>query len=144
MSSEECPRPTVDAIIEMDNKIVLIKRGVEPFKDMWALPGGHVKVKETVEDAIVREVKEETSLDIRLEEILGVYSDPGRDPRNTITTVFIAKPTFGELKAGTDASEAKWMELNKINFKELAFDHGKILNDYKKWKERKRTFWSSK
>ena len=75
------PIPTVDIIIEEDSRIALIKRRNEPFKDHLALPGGFVNEGEKVEDAAKREAQEETSLDVDLIDILGVYSDPKRDPR---------------------------------------------------------------
>src|SRR6478672_160271 len=86
------PIPTVDVIIQMDSRILLVKRKNEPFREYLAIPGGFVNEGETVEDAAKREVKEETSLDIELIDILGVYSDPARDPRgHMMSTVFIAK-----------------------------------------------------
>ncbi|HEX9934565.1 MAG TPA: NUDIX hydrolase, partial [bacterium] len=84
------PAPTADVIIEVTDRIVLIERKYPPTG--WAIPGGFVEYGETVEQAAVREAKEETSLDVALIHLLGVYSDPGRDPRShTITTVFVGK-----------------------------------------------------
>ena len=86
------PTPTVDTIIQKDSKILLVKRKKDPFKQRMVLPGGFVNEGERVEDAAIREVKEETSLDIEIDNILGVYSDPSRDPRGHImSTVFIGK-----------------------------------------------------
>ena len=137
--------PTVDIIIEKDNKIVLIKRKKEPFKGKLVLPGGHVEENETVEEAAVREAKEETSLDVKLREILGVYSNPKRDPRYpTISTVFITEPISKKIKASSDAAEAKWFEVDKIDFKNLGFDHLKILKDYLRYKKKGGTYWSTR
>jgi len=137
------PALAVDAIIEKNGKIVLIKRKNKPFKNMFALPGGFVEYGETVERAAIREIEEETGLKIKIKEILGVFSDPKRNPiKHTITVVFIAEPIGGSLKAGTDSSETKWFDIKEIE--SLAFDHAKILKDYIKWKEEKGTFWSSK
>lgn len=137
--------PKADIIIEKENKIVLIRRKNEPFKGKFAIPGGAVENGETVEAAAVREAEEETSLKVKLKEILGVYSEPKRDPRHhSIAIVFIAEPIRGELKANTDAEEAKWFELKEINFEELAFDHKKIIEDYINWKKQKGTYWSGK
>jgi ADP-ribose pyrophosphatase YjhB (NUDIX family) len=139
------PFPMVDIIIERNDKIVLIKRGVEPFKRLIAIPGGHMELGETIENAAKREAKEETSLDVELIDILGVYSDPKRDPRkHSMATVFIGKPIKGKLRAGDDAKEAFWMDLNKIESYEFAFDHKKILLDYLKWRKKKGTYWSTK
>lgn len=85
---------------------------------------------ETVESAVQREVKEETGLDIDLDRISGVYSDPERDPRgHTVTICFLARKIGGELKADTDASEAACLKLEVIENLDLAFDHKKILKD---------------
>jgi 8-oxo-dGTP diphosphatase len=123
------PSLTVDTIIRYpDGDIVLIKRGHEPFAGQWAIPGGFVEYGETVEEAAVREANEETGLDIRLEKLVGVYSDPGRDPRgHTVSVVFLATPTGGTLRADSDAANAlktsDWRDLP------LAFDHANILTD---------------
>jgi 8-oxo-dGTP diphosphatase len=134
----------VDAIVEKGHKVLLITRGSEPFEGMLALPGGFVEEGEKVEQALIREVEEETSIVVKPKEILGVYSDPNRDPRgHTISIVFVAEAVSGELEAGGDAEEVDWYELKKINLKKLAFDHARILKDYHKWLKKKRTFWSS-
>jgi len=139
------PIPTIDIIIEKEDKIVLIKRGAEPFKDMLAIPGGYVEWGETVEHASIREAKEETSLDVELTDLLGVYSDPERNPeKKSIAIVFIGKPIGGNLKAGDDATDAFWFNINEIESKEFAFDHKKILTDYLRWKKKGKTYWSTK
>ncbi len=134
----------VDAIVEKGHEILLITRGSKPFEGMLALPGGFVEEGEKVEQALIREVEEEASIVVKPKEILGVYSDPSRDPRgHTVSIVFVAEVVDGELEAGGDAKEVDWYELKKINLKKLAFDHAKILKDYNKWLKKKRTFWSS-
>lgn len=139
------PIPTVDIIIEKDDKVVLIRRKNEPFKGKLAIPGGFVNEGELIEDRAVKEAKEETSLDVRLEQILGVYSIPDRDPRgHLMTTVFIAKPISGEVKGGDDAAEASWFKIDDKILNELSFDHKKILKDYLKWKKKRGTYWSTK
>jgi 8-oxo-dGTP diphosphatase len=122
------PSPTVDAFIIEGDKVILVKRRNPPYKGMWALPGGFVECGETVEEATVREAKEETGLKIEIIRLLGVYSDPKRDPRGpTVGTVFICKRIGGELKADTDAKEVK--EFSTNNLPPLAFDHEKIISD---------------
>jgi ADP-ribose pyrophosphatase YjhB (NUDIX family) len=122
------PYPTVDIIIEMENGgLVLIKRKNPPFG--WALPGGFVDYGESLEDAAIREAKEETSLNITLKSQFYTYSDPKRDSRkHTITTVFIATAT-GEPVAHDDAQEIGIFTKDNLPHP-LAFDHEKILREY--------------
>ncbi len=121
------PIPTVDIIIETPEGIVLIKRRNPPYG--WALPGGFVDYGETLEEAAVREAKEETGLDIELIRQFHAYSDPDRDPRqHTITVVFIAKAE-GRPTAGDDAKEVAVFTKENLP-KPLAFDHERILKDY--------------
>ena len=139
------PILTVDVIVQNGEKIVLVRRGKEPYKGKLAFPGGFIEWNERAEDAAVREAKEETGLEIKLRELLGVYSDPTRDPRGHIVSiVFIADSVGEELKAGDDAKEAMWLNPEELDKNDLCFDHWKILQDYLKWKENKGTYWSSK
>jgi len=127
---QKVPRLTVDAVILSRERksIVLIKRGISPFEGMWALPGGFVQYKETVENATIREAKEETGLDIEIERLVGVYSDPERDPRgHTVAVTFLCRRVGGELNAGDDAAEAKEFKLEELP--EMAFDHRKMVDD---------------
>ncbi len=127
------PVPTVDIIIEMNDGIVVIERKNEPYG--WALPGGFVDYGETVEQAAIREVKEETNLDISNLMQFKVYSDPKRDPRlHTISIVFIGK-SKGVLKAGDDAGNAIVVNPEYMTLS-LVFDHKKIIEDYLKFKEK--------
>ncbi|OHD62736.1 MAG: NUDIX hydrolase [Spirochaetes bacterium RBG_13_51_14] len=129
------PIPTVDIIIEIDDgsvapgkKIVLIKRKNPPYG--WAMPGGFVDYGETLEEAAVREAREETSLAITLTRQFHTYSDPARDPRrHTISTVFIAMAS-GILAAADDATEARAFSINNLP-ESMAFDHAAILRDYR-------------
>ena len=119
--------PTVDVIIEVEEGIVLIKRKNPPYG--WALPGGFVDYGESLEEAALREAKEETTLDVELLSQLGAYSDPARDPRqHTISVVFIARAS-GKPRAADDAAEVRVFGRSSLP-EELAFDHGKILQDY--------------
>jgi len=143
------PTPTVDTIIQRDSWILLVKRRNDPFKGYLVLPGGFVNEGERVEDAAKREVKEETSLNIELLDILGVYSDPARDPRgHMMSTVFIAKISSHNEKvdavAQDDAAAIEWISLEVIDTRNVGFDHKRIISDYKTWKTSGGTFWSSK
>ena len=125
------PSLTVDGIIIHKNKLVLIKRGRPPLKDEYALPGGFVEYNERVEDAVIREMEEETGLKTAILGILGVYSDPKRDPRgHTVSVVFELKVTKGRLKSGSDAKDVRLFSLEKLP--KLAFDHDEIVRDYRK------------
>jgi len=121
----------VDVALILNKKsIILIKRKNKPFRGYWALPGGFVECGETVESAVIREAKEETGLDINIEGIVGVYSDPERDPRGHVVSIcFLGTPDNGKFKADTDASEVKVFRLEEINSLDLAFDHEKIIKD---------------
>ncbi len=122
------PRLTVDVIVTGKEGVLLVKRKNEPYKGKWALVGGFVNYGETVEQAAIRECKEETGLDIELEKLVGVYSDPNRDPRGHVVSVcFLAREKGGILKSGTDAADARFFK--KIPWEELAFDHARILKD---------------
>ena len=131
--------PTVDIIIELEKEggrlgIVLIKRKNPPYG--WALPGGFVDYGESLEQAAVREAKEETSLDVQLQYQMHTYSDPKRDPRkHTISTVFIARAK-GTPVARDDAQEIMVVSKDELQVP-LAFDHEKILEDYR---ERRKQF----
>jgi 8-oxo-dGTP diphosphatase len=125
------PKLTVDGVIFNDNEILLVKRNKEPFKGRWALPGGFVEYNEKVEDAIVREIKEETGVNAEIKELIGVYSDPKRDPRgHTITIVFLLEIISGKIKGGDDASDANFFDLKQLPA--LSFDHDKIISDVKR------------
>ncbi|MHA2185624.1 MAG: NUDIX domain-containing protein [Promethearchaeota archaeon] len=126
------PLLTVDAVVLLKNekKLVLIRRKFPPFQGELALPGGFVEVGETVESACIRETKEETNLDIKINKLIGVFSDPGRDPRgHNVTVAFLCSPlTKNENpKALDDAAEVEIVELSEISSLKLAFDHKDII-----------------
>jgi 8-oxo-dGTP diphosphatase len=124
------PSLTVDIVIHRkDRSIVLVKRRNPPFQGEWAIPGGFVEYGETVEAAAVREAREETGLNVELLQIVGVYSDPKRDPRgHTVSICFLAREIGGELEANTDAKEAKSFPMSSLPSR-LAFDHAQMLAD---------------
>ncbi|MBU0502820.1 MAG: NUDIX domain-containing protein [Candidatus Omnitrophica bacterium] len=132
------PFTTVDAIIEVpvsgvQTGIVIIQRSNPPFG--WALPGGFVDYGECLEDAVKREMKEETDLELQDLRQFHTYSNPDRDPRfHTIGTVFLARG-IGTPKAGDDAAGLKVIKLDEIKGLDFAFDHKNILEDYLKYKE---------
>ncbi len=125
------PFPTVDVVVERpDGRVVLIARRNPPLG--WALPGGFVDFVERIEDAARREVLEEVGVEVELVALLGVYSDPARDPRHhTQTTVYVGR-AGGALQAGDDAGEVGEFALDALP--DLAFDHARILADYARWK----------
>lgn len=122
------PSLAVDGVIIKDNMVLLIKRRNDPYKDKWAIPGGFVEYGERTEDAVLREIKEETGLESKIDRLVGVYSDPKRDPRKHVVSIaYLLRDPSGTEKGGDDAKEAKWWDTNKLP--DIAFDHYRILND---------------
>ncbi|MFQ6069288.1 MAG: NUDIX domain-containing protein [Candidatus Aminicenantales bacterium] len=136
MPKERNPVPTVDIIIEIEREngtqgIILIERKNPPYG--WAIPGGFVDYGESLEEAAIREAKEETSLKVKLKQQFHTYSDPERDPRlHTISTVYIASAE-GRPGAGDDARSLGIFTQENLP-SPLAFDHAKILSDYFNYK----------
>ncbi len=135
MTSPVTPLLTADVIIEMpmfnDRPIILIERKYEPYG--WAIPGGFVEVGETIATAARREALEETSLDVDLDVLLGIYSNPERDYRgHTVSAVFIGYAS-GKPVAADDAKDIALFDPFNVDV-ELAFDHRQILFDYCKYR----------
>lgn len=127
MAGPETPKLMVDVVIPSEEGVVLIRRGSDPFEGQWALPGGFVEVGETVEQAAAREAAEETGLAVEIARLVGVYSEPERDPRgHNVSVAFLARVLSGQMQAATDASEVEVLDPASV---ELAFDHAKIIED---------------
>ncbi len=136
MSKPITPLLAADTLIELldlpGRPFVLIERANPPFG--WAVPGGFVDIGETIEQAAIREAKEEVTLDVKLTALLGLYSDPARDPRNhTVTAVYIAQ-AHGLPRAADDAKTCDYFHFNHIPDL-LAFDHATVLDDYRRYRE---------
>lgn len=124
------PLITVDCIVFSENKVLLIRRGRDPFKGAYALPGGFLDIGETLEQACIREMKEETGLDIKEDilKLVGVYSNPNRDPRGHLVSVaYLAESNLLNLRAGDDAASVNLVE-NWRDVK-IAFDHKEIIEN---------------
>jgi 8-oxo-dGTP diphosphatase len=121
------PLLAVDAVILFGSDLVLIKRDNPPYQGSYALPGGFVEVGESTEDAVRREASEETGLEIELLGLVGVYSDPARDPRGHVVSVSYLAAGRGELRAGSDARSVEAFSFDHLP--PLAFDHDKITRD---------------
>jgi len=133
MGLPKTPALTVDCVIyDPDGRVLLIRRKNEPFRGAFALPGGFVDIGETVEAGCRREVREETGVEVSDLGLVGVYSDPGRDPRgHTVSAAFLAKlPKSVAPTAGDDAEAAEWVADWRAH--RLAFDHAQILEDAEK------------
>jgi len=130
---EEETGKTVDAVIEdVQGNIVLIKRKFPPFKDYYALPGGFIEKGENPKQAIRREVKEETNLNINIIKKIGVFDEEGRDPRGRIiSTAYLCQIVSGSsnMESGTDSADVELIPKNKIKTLDLAFDHREILKE---------------
>ncbi len=125
----ETPALTTDCIVfDAQSRVLLIRRKNPPFEGQYALPGGFVDVGETVKNACRRELKEETGVDANALILVGVYSDPKRDPRgHTCSVAFLTRIEHAEPIAGDDAAAAEWVvDWRSIT---LAFDHAQILAD---------------
>ncbi|MGO8801730.1 NUDIX domain-containing protein [Candidatus Binatus sp.] len=132
MPRPKCPPIAADIITEIGDKVVLIERRNIPLG--WAIPGGFVDFGETVEDAAIREAREEISLEVAIRALLGVYSRPDRDPRGqTITVVYVARAS-GTPRGADDAKNARLCDPRNPPAP-LAFDHAEILADYVRWLE---------
>lgn len=126
---------TVDAVIfgyesEPRISVLLVERKYDPFANMWAIPGGFVKNSETLEDAVYRELEEETGVNIGYLEQLYTFGEPNRDPRQRIVSVAyfgLVRPDNYQPKASSDAKKARWFDINELP--ELAFDHQRILEE---------------
>jgi len=122
------PALTVDGILIEDGALLLVLRKTPPFQGTWALPGGFVDYGEKTEEAMVREMSEETGLKITICSLLGVYSDPHRDPRgHTVTVAYLVERVGGTLNAGDDAKGVKFFKRDELPA--LAFDHASIVKD---------------
>ena len=126
------PALTTDcAVFDARSYVLLIRRKYEPFRGCYALPGGFVDVGETVERACRRELKEETGLDVGALRLIGVYSDPDRDPRgHTCSVAYLGGVDRADVLAGDDAAAAEWVA--DWRSQTIAFDHAKILADAEK------------
>src|SRR5689334_5069494 len=129
------PLLATDIIIELHDRpghpIVLIERKHEPLG--WALPGGFVDEGESVEFAAVREAAEETNLEVTLVTLLGVYSEPGRDPRGHSASIVYVARGAGDPVAMDDAAALKVYDVKELP-RQLAFDHARILDDYRAYR----------
>lgn len=126
------PAVTTDcAIFGFDGsnlQILLIKRGIEPYKGKWALPGGFLNPDESAEAGALRELKEETGIESAYIEQFHTYSEPNRDPRERVITIaHLALIKLQEVKGGDDAADARWFPIDEVP--QLAFDHDAILRD---------------
>lgn len=119
-------------IVIYDNKLLLIKRGINPEIGKWALPGGYISWDETAEEAVVREVKEETGIDAKVKKLLSVNSSPDRIPGENLQNVglfYVLEPlSFDLKKQDGEIEDVKWFDLDKIPI--LAFDHNRVINDF--------------
>ncbi|MFQ5919805.1 MAG: NUDIX domain-containing protein [Thermoplasmata archaeon] len=126
----QAPLLAVDGIVLLDGKLVAIERRYDPFRGQVAIPGGLVEYGESLEEAVVREVREETGLETRVVSLVGVYSRPDRDPRgHVISVVYALEPTGGTLSTGSDAAGVAQLGLDTLP--EMAFDHEQIIADFR-------------
>lgn len=133
-SQEKTPKTPILAvdglIFRPERKILLVQRAIPPFQDYWVLPGGHVEYGERVEKALRREMKEELGISIKSQKLIGVYSDPRRDPRgHTVSLVYLLLGVKGKIVLNFEASKFKYFSPEHLP-KKIGFDHRKIIKDF--------------
>ena len=129
-SPQSHPWITADGIVLVDGKLVVVLRRNPPFQGMHALPGGFLELGETTEEAVAREVREETGLETRVTRLVGVYSSPTRDPRgHTVAIAYALERIGGELRAGDDAAGVTLADLDHLP--PMAFDHAQMVADWR-------------
>lgn len=126
----QAPLLAVDGIVLLEGKLVAVRRRYDPFRGRYALPGGMVEYGETLEEAVVREVQEETGLETRVVSLVGVYSHPDRDPRGHVVSAAYELTTVGgTLTSGSDTAAVELVDLEVLP--EMGFDHDAILADFR-------------
>ena len=137
MPLPKTPALTVDCVVlDRQQRLLVVRRGNPPFKGMYALPGGFVDIGETAEDACRRELLEETGVRGGKLQLVGVYSDPKRDPRgHTCSVAFLARIQRASAKAGDDAAGVEWIK--NWSKADMAFDHARILADAKRMRRKR-------
>lgn len=118
---------TVDGLIIQKGEILLVKRDNEPYRGFWAIPGGKLEFDETCEEAVLREVEEETGLKTEIKSLIGVYSAPRRHPKQLISAAYFLTVKGGKVRKSKEATEIGWFPLNDLPV--LAFDHRKMIDD---------------
>ncbi len=122
---------TVDAVItDAAGRVLVMERGTDPFRGTWVFPGGYVDPGETVEQACIREVREELGLEVELTGLIGIYSEPGRDPRGSVVSIaYSAEVMGGTLTVTAEARAHRWLEPGEEV--PMGFDHARILADHR-------------
>jgi len=123
------PVLTVDGMILKEDKILLVKRAIPPFNGSWVLPGGHVKYGETVEKSIIREMKEELGIPVKIKKLIGIYSGPKRHPYyHAVAIVYLLEKLNDKICLNFESSEFKYFSFKDLPSK-IGFDHRKIIED---------------
>ncbi len=126
---KKMPMLVVDGVVIENNRVLLVGRKIPPFLGHNVLPGGFVDYKETLEKAVVREVKEETGLRTKVVKFVGFYDNPERDPRgHTVSAAFLLKITGGKIRGSSETKNVAFHHLNKLPDK-MGFDHKKMVKD---------------
>lgn len=134
----QAPLLAVDGVVLVEGKLVAVQRRYDPFRGQYSLPGGMVEYGETLEEAVVREVREETGLETKVISLVGVYSRPGRDPRgHVVSAVYELAVTGGTLSSGSDAAGVDLIDLDAPP--EMGFDHENIIADFRASRKAGRT-----
>lgn len=126
------PTPVVSVVIHKNGEVAMLKRAKEPFKGYWVLPGGYINVEETVQEAVIREAKEEANIEITLEKLIGVYRIDD-DPRGINIDIIYSAQSKGNVALSPEDSEFKYYKLNSLP-ELIAYKHREAIGDWSKLK----------
>lgn len=128
---ENFPLVCSDGVVINKDKVLLVKRSIKPFKGSWTLPGGHIDFGETSQETVIREIKEETNIDVEVVKLIKLYDNPKRDPWGHIISIaYLCVPvhTNSTFIKNEEVEELYWCDINKLP-ENIGFDHRIIIND---------------
>ena len=128
---ENFPLICTDGVILNKGKVLLVKRSIKPFKGFWTIPGGHIDFGETSQESLIREIKEETNIDVEIVKLIKIYDNPKRDPWGHIISIaYLCKPLSSDaiFIENEEVESLYWCDINKLP-ENIGFDHRTMIND---------------